>query len=146
MTNVDHSMKAMTEETFGPTLPIMKVRDAEEALKLANESPYGLSGSVWTKDAAKGEALARRVQSGAVDVNDAMMNYAALELPMGGWKASGLGSRHGAGGIRKSCAQQAILVTRFALKKDVPMFPYRPFQSKLIGGLLKVVYGRGKRS
>jgi acyl-CoA reductase-like NAD-dependent aldehyde dehydrogenase len=146
MTGVDHSMKAMTEETFGPTLPIMKVSDAEEAIRLANDSPYGLSGSVWTKDVAKGEAIARRVQSGAVDVNDAMLNYSALELPMGGWKASGLGTRHGAGGIRKYCAQQAILVTRFAPKKDVHMFPYRPFQSKLIGGLLKVLYGRGKRA
>ena len=146
MTGVDHSMQAMTEETFGPTLPIMKVGDAEEAIRLANDSPYGLAGSVWTKDVAKGEAIARRVQSGAVDVNDAMLNYSALELPMGGWKASGLGSRHGAQGIRKYCAQQSILVTRFAPKKDVHMFPYRPMQSKLIGGLLKVLYGRGKRA
>jgi len=145
MVDVDHSMKAMTEETFGPTLPIMKVRDAEEAIRLANDSPYGLSGSVWTKDVARGEAVARRVQSGAVDVNDAMLNYSALELPMGGWKASGLGTRHGAGGIRKYCAQQAILVTRFALKKDIHMFPYTKRTGKLIGGLLKVIYGRGKR-
>jgi acyl-CoA reductase-like NAD-dependent aldehyde dehydrogenase len=145
MVDVDHTMKAMTEETFGPTLPIMKVRDAEEAIKLANDSPYGLSGSVWTKDVARGEAVARRVQSGAVDVNDAMLNYSALELPMGGWKASGLGTRHGAAGIRKYCAQQAILVTRFAPKKDVHMFPYKPRTSKLIGGLLKLLYGRGKR-
>jgi acyl-CoA reductase-like NAD-dependent aldehyde dehydrogenase len=145
MVDVDHTMKAMTEETFGPTLPIMKVGDAEEAIRLANDSPYGLSGSVWTKDVAKGEAIARRVQSGAVDVNDAMLNYSALELPMGGWKASGLGTRHGAAGIRKYCAQQAILVTRFAPKKDLHMFPYKPIQSKLIGGLLKVLYGRKKR-
>jgi acyl-CoA reductase-like NAD-dependent aldehyde dehydrogenase len=146
MVDVDHSMKAMTEETFGPTLPIMKVSDAEEAIKLANDSPYGLSGSVWTKDVARGEAIARRVQSGAVDVNDAMLNYSALELPMGGWKASGLGTRHGAAGIRKYCAQQAILVTRFAPKKDVHMFPYNKRTGKLIGGLLKLIYGRGKRN
>jgi acyl-CoA reductase-like NAD-dependent aldehyde dehydrogenase len=147
MVDVDHTMKAMTEETFGPTLPIMKVRDAEEAIRLANDSPFGLSGSVWTKDVARGEAVARRVQSGAVDVNDVMMNYSALELPMGGWKASGLGSRHGAGGIRKYCAMQTILVTRFALKKDVHMFPYKKGrQNRLIGGLLKALYGRGKRS
>ncbi len=145
MVDVDHSMKAMTEETFGPTLPIMKVRDVEEAIRLANESPYGLSGSVWTKDVARGEAVARRIQSGAVDVNDAMLNYSALELPMGGWKASGLGTRHGAGGIRKYCAQQAILVTRFAPKKDIHMFPYKPMQSKIIGGLLRLLYGRGRR-
>jgi acyl-CoA reductase-like NAD-dependent aldehyde dehydrogenase len=145
MVDVDHTMKAMTEETFGPTLPIMKVDDAEEAIRLANDSPYGLAGSVWTKDAARGEAVARRIQAGAVNVNDAMLNYTALELPMGGWKASGLGTRHGAGGIRKYCAQQAILVTRFAPKRDVHMFPYRKPTTKLIGGLVKVLYGRGKR-
>ena len=97
-------MTAMTEETFGPTLPIMKVADAEEAIRLANDSPFGLAASVWTKDAARGEEVARRVESGAVCVNDAQINYLALELPMGGWKTSGMGQRHGAPGIRKYCA------------------------------------------
>ena len=82
-------MKCMTEETFGPTLPIMKVADEEEAIRLANDSPYGLGASVFSKDVERGERVARRVESGAVCVNDAMMNYSALELPMGGWKASG---------------------------------------------------------
>jgi acyl-CoA reductase-like NAD-dependent aldehyde dehydrogenase len=145
LVDVDHTMECMTEETFGPTLPVMKVRDAEEALKLANDSPYGLQASVWTKDTARGEALARRVESGAVCVNDAQINYAALELPMGGWKLSGLGSRHGAGGIRKYAKQQTILVTGFAPKKDIHMFPYKARNTKLLGGLLKLLYGRGKR-
>jgi acyl-CoA reductase-like NAD-dependent aldehyde dehydrogenase len=144
LVDVDHTMKAMTDETFGPTLPIMKVRDAEEALRLANDSPYGLAASVWTKDVARGEDLARRVEAGAVGVNDAQLNYAALELPMGGWKTSGLGSRHGAGGIRKYTQQQAIMVTRFAPKKDIHMYPNSKLKSGLIGRLLKVLYGRGK--
>jgi hypothetical protein len=81
-----------------------------------------------------------------VDVNDAVMNYAALELPMGGIKASGLGSRHGAGGIRKYCSQQAILITpRLALKRDLQMFPYKRKNSLRLGRLLKLLYGRGKR-
>ncbi|CAN5531849.1 aldehyde dehydrogenase family protein [soil metagenome] len=145
LVDVDHSMKAMTEETFGPTLPIMKVRDSEEALRLANDSPFGLQASVWTKDLARGEALARRVEAGAVCVNDAQINYAALELPMGGWKLSGMGSRHGATGIRKYTRQQAILVTRLALKKDIHMFPYRKLKTKLLGRLFKTLYGRGDR-
>jgi acyl-CoA reductase-like NAD-dependent aldehyde dehydrogenase len=145
LVDVDHTMDAMTEETFGPTLPIMKVRDAEEAIRLANDSQYGLAGSVFTKDIARGEAIARRIESGAVDVNDAMVGYTALELPMGGWKASGLGSRHGAGGIRKYCAQQSLLVTRFAPKKDVHMYPYKARTTKLIGRAFKLLYGRGKR-
>jgi acyl-CoA reductase-like NAD-dependent aldehyde dehydrogenase len=145
MADVDHTMKAMTEETFGPTLPIMKVRDAEEAVALANASPYGLAASVWSKDRRRAEALARRLQAGAVNVNDAVINYTALELPMGGWKASGLGSRHGAAGIRKYCAQQAVLVTRFAPRREIHMFPYRKGTTKLIAGVLRLLYGRGRR-
>jgi acyl-CoA reductase-like NAD-dependent aldehyde dehydrogenase len=145
LTDVDHTMKAMTEETFGPTLPIMKVADADEAVRLANDSQYGLAASVWTKDTVKGERIARRIEAGAVCVNDATLNYAALELPMGGWKASGLGSRHGAGGIRKYCAQQSLLVKRLALKRDVHMFPYKPRTTRLIGRVLRFMYGRGRR-
>jgi len=145
LVDVDHSMKVMTEETFGPTLPIMKVADADQAVRLANDSPYGLSASVWTRDAARGEALARRIEAGAVCVNDAQLNYFALEVPMGGWKASGLGSRHAAGGIRKYCAQQTILTTRLAPKKDVHMFPYRPRVTGLLVRGIRLLYGRGRR-
>jgi acyl-CoA reductase-like NAD-dependent aldehyde dehydrogenase len=145
LVDVDHSMSCMMEETFGPTLPIMKVRDEEEALRLANDSPYGLQASVWTKDVHRGEQIARRVEAGAVCVNDAQVNYTALELPMGGWKSSGLGTRHGAGGIRKYTQQQTLLVTRFAGKKDPHMFPYSSRKTKLLGRITKLLYGRGKR-
>src|SRR3954463_717908 len=145
LADVDHSMRCMVEETFGPTLPVMRVTDAEEAVRLANDGPYGLQASVWTRDPARGENLARRVEAGVCCVNDSQLNYAALELPMGGWKASGLGSRHGAGGIRKYCAQQALMVTRFAPKKDIHMFPNTRLKSGLIGGVLKLLYGRGRR-
>ncbi len=146
LVDVDHSMKIMQEETFGPTLPIMKVRDAEEALRLANDSQYGLAASVFTRDTTKGEAIARRIHAGAVDVNDALINYVALELPMGGIKASGLGSRHGVGGIRKYCSQQAILITpRLALRREIHMFPYKRSTTLRLGKLLRFLYGRGKR-
>ncbi len=145
LVDVNHDMECMTEETFGPTLPVMKVRDAEEAIRLANDSPYGLGASVFSKDVGRGEAVARRVEAGAVCVNDALLNYAALELPMGGAKASGLGSRHGAGGIRKYCQQQAILVSRFHPKRDIHMYPYKAKTTKMLGRLFNFVYGRGKR-
>jgi len=145
LVDVDHDMDCMTQETFGPTLPIMKVRDAEEALRLANDSDYGLQASVWTKNADRGEALARRVEAGAVCVNDAQINYTALEAPMGGWKSSGLGTRHGVGGIRKYCAQQTLLVTKLAPKRDLHMFPYKARNTRMLGRLLKLLYGRGKR-
>ena len=137
LVDVDHTMKCMTEETFGPTLPIMKVGDAEEALRLANDSPYGLQASVWTKDVRKGEQLARRVEAGAVCVNDAQVNYTTLELPMGGWKTSGLGSRHGAGGIRKYTRSQAVLISRVPLKREIHYFGRKTlFDIPVIGTIL----------
>jgi acyl-CoA reductase-like NAD-dependent aldehyde dehydrogenase len=143
LVDVDHTMACMTEETFGPTVPIMKVRDADEAVRLANDSPYGLQASVWTKDASKGERLARRIEAGAVTVNDAQVNYVALELPMGGWKESGLGTRHGADGIRKYTKKQSVLVTSFApMKRDLHMMPYTRRRTRFVARLLKLVYGR----
>ncbi|HEY7454337.1 MAG TPA: succinic semialdehyde dehydrogenase [Thermoleophilaceae bacterium] len=144
LVDVDHSMSCMREETFGPTLPIMKVQDTEEAVRLANDTPYGLQASVWTKDAAKGERLARRIEAGSVTVNDAQVNYVALELPMGGWKESGLGTRHGADGIRKYTKKQSLLVTKFApMKQDLHMMPYSSRRTRFVSKLLKLVYGRG---
>jgi len=145
LVDVDHTMKAMTQETFGPTLPIMRVADVEQAIALANDSPYGLGAAVYTGDAERGRQLARRLQAGAVCVNDALLNYFAVELPMGGWKASGLGTRHAAGGIRKYTKQQSLLVNRINLKKDPFMFPYRALLSRALFRAVRLLYGRGRR-
>ena len=145
LVDVDHTMKCMTEETFGPTLPIMKISDAEEGVRLANDSEYGLQASVWTKDVERGEAMARRIEAGVVCVNDAQVNYTALNLPMGGWKTSGLGTRHGSAGIRKYTKVQSLLVTRRALKREPFMFPYKARQTMLLRRFFKLLYGRGTR-
>jgi acyl-CoA reductase-like NAD-dependent aldehyde dehydrogenase len=145
LTGVDHSMEIMTEETFGPTLPIMKVRDAEEALRLANDTRYGLNSSVWTRDLAKGQALADRVNAGSTCVNDANVNYAATELPFGGWGESGIGVRHGAQGIRKYCKTHSVLITRLAPKKDIHMFPYTKRTTKLLERAMVLMHGGGRR-
>ena len=143
LTGVDHTMKIMTEETFGPTLPIMKVRDADEAVRLANDSRYGLNSSVFTKDIAKGERIARRLEAGNACVNDALMNYLALEAPFGGASESGLGARHGAPGIRKYCATQTILMTRFGAKREPTMFPNKALTAKVFERLMVLMWGRG---
>jgi acyl-CoA reductase-like NAD-dependent aldehyde dehydrogenase len=145
LADVNHAMAAMTDETFGPTLPVMKVRDAEEAIRLANDSPFGLQASVFTRDLERGDTVARRVQAGAVVVNDCAANYSALEAPMGGWKTSGVGVRHGPEGIRKYTRRQTIVLTRFAPKKDIYMFPYGRLRSQLLLRLVKLLYGRGSR-
>jgi acyl-CoA reductase-like NAD-dependent aldehyde dehydrogenase len=145
LVDVDHTMRIMREETFGPTLPIMKISSAEEGIRLANDSDYGLQASVWTKDLERGEQLARRIQAGSVCVNDVQTNYLALNLPMGGWKSSGIGTRHGANGIRKYCKTQSLLVTRFGPKRDLWMFPYTRRSTMLLRRAFKTVYGRGRR-
>ena len=112
---------------------------------MANDSPYGLQASVFTKVMAKGEAIARRLQAGAVVINDCVANYMALEAPMGGWKSSGIGVRHGPQGIRKYTHPQTIVFTRFAMKKDIYMFPYTKRRSEFLLKLLRFLYGRGSR-
>ncbi|MDX6582404.1 MAG: hypothetical protein QOI10_1588 [Solirubrobacterales bacterium] len=134
LSGVDHSMRCMTEETFGPTLPVMSVADEESAIELANEGPYGLQASVWTRDHEHGEEVARRIEAGSVCVNDAQINYAALELPMGGWKESGLGSRHGRDGIRKYTRRQSLMVVPgYAPSRDAHHFPYSAQASQAMG-------------
>jgi acyl-CoA reductase-like NAD-dependent aldehyde dehydrogenase/choline dehydrogenase-like flavoprotein len=134
LADVDHSMRCMVEETFGPTLPVMRVGDATQAIRLANEGPYGLQASVWTRDTEAGERLARRIEAGVCCVNDAQVNYAALELPMGGWKASGLGSRHGPDGIRKYAKRQSLMVTPgYAPEREPHMLPYSAPVTQRIG-------------
>ena len=142
LTDVDHSMKCMREETFGPTLPVMRVRDEQEALRMANDSDFGLQASVFTKDMDKGRRLARGIEAGAVCINDALTNYAAFGAPMGGWKTSGVGSRHGAQGIRKYCRTRTVLEVPRALKKEPFMFPYTPRRSRLLARAFKLLYGR----
>jgi acyl-CoA reductase-like NAD-dependent aldehyde dehydrogenase len=145
LVDVDHTMKVMTDETFGPVLPIMRIADPEEGVRMANDSAYGLQASVWTRDVERGEALARRIEAGVVCVNDAQVNYTALNLPMGGWKSSGLGTRHGANGIRKYTKTQSLMITRRALKREPFMFPYSKRQTMMLQRFFKLLYGRGER-
>jgi acyl-CoA reductase-like NAD-dependent aldehyde dehydrogenase len=145
LTNVDHSMKIMTEETFGPTLPIMRVQNEEEAIGLANDSSMGLDSSVFAGDASHAERVARRIQSCATVVNDALTNYLAMEIPIGGMKESGVGARHGKVGIQKYCQRQNVVVTRLALDREVYYFPYRRATSKLTDLMIVGLFGRGSR-
>jgi acyl-CoA reductase-like NAD-dependent aldehyde dehydrogenase len=113
LVDVDHSMACMTEETFGPTLPIMKVSTVAEAVRLANDSPYGLSASVFSQDADRANDIAVQLDCGAVNINDVISNLMCTTAPMGGWKTSGIGARFGgADGLRKFCRQEAIVSPR----------------------------------
>ena len=94
LTDVTHDMRIMNEEIFGPVLPVMKVGSEEEAIKLANDSQFGLGASVWTKDRAKGERMAHQIESGMVWTNDHSFSHGACQCAWGGVKDSGLGRSH----------------------------------------------------
>jgi acyl-CoA reductase-like NAD-dependent aldehyde dehydrogenase len=145
--DVDSSMTCMTEETFGPTLPVIKVADENEAVRLANDSPYGLSATVWTADKRRGERLARRLEVGAVNVNDALVNVFCPGLPMGGWKESGVGYRAGgASGILKYCRQQAITSPRLPTQKsELLWYPSSKRRMAVALGAMRVFAARGRR-
>jgi betaine-aldehyde dehydrogenase len=141
LVDVDHSMKVMRDETFGPVVGVMKARDAEEALRFANDSRYGLSGSVFGEK-ERAERVARRVECGAVNVNDVLVNYLASDVPMGGWKESGIGYRHGEPGIRKYCRTESVVITRFGAKREPAWYPYTKARRGLVGRVSRAFNAR----
>ncbi len=144
LVDVDHSMKVMRDETFGPVVGVMKVSDAEEAVRLANDTRYGLSGSVFG-ERERAEQVARRVECGAINVNDVLVNYFATDVPMGGWKQSGIGSRHGEGGIKKYCRSESLVITRFGGKREPGWYPYSKSRRRLIAPLVRFFNARDWR-
>jgi acyl-CoA reductase-like NAD-dependent aldehyde dehydrogenase len=147
LTDVDHSMALMRQETFGPTLPVVKVADENEAIKLANDSDYGLSATVWTRDYARAERIARRLDTGGVNINDMMSNLFSYVLPMGGWKNSGVGSRSGgAAGMLKYCRPQAITTPRLPVQaNEVMWYPYSRRKTRLAMAIMRAAAAHGLR-
>ncbi|MGN6258611.1 MAG: aldehyde dehydrogenase family protein [Solirubrobacterales bacterium] len=144
LVDVDHSMKVMRDETFGPVVGVMKVRDADEAVRLANDSHYGLSGAVFG-ERERAEQVARRVECGAINVNDVLVNYFATDVPMGGWKQSGIGFRHGEPGIKKYCRSESLVITRFGGKREPGWYPYTKSRRRLIAPLVRFFNARDWR-
>jgi acyl-CoA reductase-like NAD-dependent aldehyde dehydrogenase len=142
LVDVDHDMDCMREETFGPTLPVMKVRDADEAVRLANDTQYGLSSSVYTKDTAKGERIARGIRAGNTAVNDGPIHAAGWEAPYGGSRDSGVGARNGREGILKYTEPHTIMITRLGPSKDIGWLPNSKRTTKLLERTFSRYYSR----
>ena len=117
LADVTHQMLVMREETFGPVLPIMKFDSDDEAIRLANDSEYGLAASVWTRDRSRGEKIARQIKAGTVMVNDAISCYGISEAPHGGIKASGIGRTHGKLGLEEMVRAKYLDVDLLRIKK-----------------------------
>ena len=141
MVDVNHDMELMREETFGPVLPIMGVRDEEEAIRLANDTHYGLHGNVWTRDKRKGCEIATRLETGGVSVNQVAMSYGAQDAPFGGRKESGLGQVNGEMGLKSNCHALPIIVNRFGGKKVRRGYPYRRKSEDSLQRFIRIVWG-----
>ena len=148
VTEVRPDMEIYAEESFGPVLPVVKVRDVEEAVRLANDHQYGLNGSVWTRDMKKGMAIASRLECGQVTVNDVVTSVGNPGLPFGGVKNSGFGRYHGDEGILSFTHTKAIMADRGLLSAEPFWFPYRKkydslkeaFDGLAAGNLPKTIY------
>jgi acyl-CoA reductase-like NAD-dependent aldehyde dehydrogenase len=134
--DVDHSMKIMQEETFGPIVCIMKVQNEEEAMRLANDSKYGLNGNIWTQDISKGLKLARSLETGACSINDMAMSYGLNEVPFGGLKESGVGFVNGKEGFRSYCHAMPIVIG----KKPSSVYPYTEKSYKQLEQAIKLFF------
>lgn len=138
--DVNHTMKCMTEETFGPLLPIMIVNDEKEAINLANDTVYGLTASVWTKDRERGEEIARQINAGTVTINDHAFTYGLPETPWGGIKDSGIGRTHSKIGLLEMVVPYHINIDHFpdSMNKRPWFYPYSKEKYELFKKLISI--------
>src|SRR5215813_7426279 len=137
MTGVDHSMKLMREETFGPVLPIMTFKTDEEAIRLANDSIYGLTASVFTRNIARGRRIAEQIDAGTVMINEVVYSHAVAQTPWGGVKQSGYGRTHGRLGLLEMVSPQHIHANALPRLSDVWWFPYTKQAGELFRGFAR---------
>ena len=145
LTGVNNTMKVMTEETFGPVLPIMVVKDEEEAIREANDTRYGLLASVWTSDNERGRRIARRIEAGTVIINDALYTHGAAETPWFGVKESGTGVTHGRAGLFEFVRMKHVNWDLLPMKSNWWWFPYTDRWYGRFKTLMKVLYRWGLR-
>ncbi len=141
LADVNHETRIMREETFGPVLPIMRVRDVGEAIAYANDSPYGLNANVWTRNRRRGVQLAKEIQSGCAVVNDCMITYGITESPFGGVKQSGIGRVNGEQGLLGMCHTKSIVIDRVGSRSELLWFPHSARKASWVKRALRVIWG-----
>jgi acyl-CoA reductase-like NAD-dependent aldehyde dehydrogenase len=143
LADVTHEMRVMREETFGPVLPVMAFDNDEEAVRLANDSEFGLAASVWTRDRERGEMLARRIQAGTVMVNDVVSCFGISEAPHGGVKSSGVGRAHGRFGLEEMVRLKYLDVDRMPGMKKVWWYGYGASFTRQMEGFMDLQFALG---
>lgn len=141
LVDVDQSMTLMQQEVFGPVLPIIAFDDIDQAVTWSNDSPYGLSASVWSRDMRKAKAIADRLHAGGVVINDCLVHFAINSLPFGGVKQSGIGRSAGAHGLYEFCAVKTVTTHRIGPRIELQWFPYRS-KHRLIARILRWFFAR----
>lgn len=141
LVDVTQDMLIMQEETFGPILPIVRVDTEEEAIRLANDSIYGLSGTVWSTDEARAIRVAKQLHTGSVCVNENSITYGAHEAPFGGRKCSGVGQVNGEVGLRGYCHALPIILDRFGQKEEHVWYPYTAEKENVLQKVIRWVWG-----
>jgi hypothetical protein len=134
-------MRIMKEVVFGPVLPIMEVGGEQEAIDLANDSEFGLGASVWTKDRAKGERMARRIESGMVWINDHSFTHGACQCSWGGVKSSGLGRSHSKFGFYE-CVDVTLVTWEAGKTRDFWWHPYDRTLGNAVRASARLISGR----
>jgi acyl-CoA reductase-like NAD-dependent aldehyde dehydrogenase len=142
LVNVTPEMRVQREETFGPLLPVMRVRDAEEAVGIANATGYGLSASIWGRDLGRARRIAARLETGSVVINDVCVAAGLAEAPHGGAKESGYGASHGAAGLLECTRSKTVITDRFAALRQPWWFGYGPAHARDLDGFLRFWHGR----
>ncbi len=141
LTGVDHTMLVMTEETFGPVLAIMVVDNVDEAVRLANDSTFGLTASIWTAAQDKAKSLAPKLNVGIVYVNDCIFSHAAPELPWGGVKNSGIGRSHGPIGLLDMVNIKNFNVDSSGGNGRMWWYPYNSRALSTVAGGIQLLHG-----
>jgi acyl-CoA reductase-like NAD-dependent aldehyde dehydrogenase len=144
LVDVDHSMIIMTEETFGPVLPIMKFDSEDDVIQLANDTPYGLAASVWSNDRKRAERVAKQLTTGNVSINNVILTVANPALSFGGIKNSGFGRYKGEFGLHAFSNVKSILADWRMANNELHWYPYTPIKYKTFSTLLDSLYSKSK--
>ena len=141
LVNVNHDMLVMQEETFGPLMPIMRAAGEADAIRLANDTPFGLSASVWSRDLDRAARVARQLQTGSVIINDTIAHFGVPQVPFGGVKESGFGRTHGKAGVLQFTQPYGYAIGAPPRALDVATVLRRPGHYWLGTAILRLAFG-----